>query len=172
MASGTRSQVARATSVGILVEEAENSCASDEQCHPDSDSTDSDLSSLPDPDEESSIQADNPVTTNVSDSLSKEELMRILIEERRRNDEERREDRQAIRQFMETMAQCNNDSTATSSKPTIYKMQDPLRYNGGSSELKAFLRALRSNFDSHPHLFPRKGADFVQYAVTRLGTWK
>ena len=98
--------------------------------------------------------------------------MRILIEERRRNDEERCEDRQAIRQFMETMAQRNNDNAATSSKPTIYKMQDPLRYNGGSSELKAFLRALRSNFDSHPHLFPRRARGFRAVCGHRLGTWK
>ena len=68
-----------------------------------------------------------------------------------------------------------NAGTANVAAPTrtvLYKMQDPPRYNGGHKELKRFLQALRANFASHSHLFPKGGPDHVQYAVTRLGTWK
>ena len=62
-----------------------------------------------------------------------------------------------------------NASTANivaPSRTVLYKMQDPLRYNGGHKELKRFLQALCANFTSHSHLFTTGGSDHVQYAVT------
>jgi len=50
----------------------------------------------------------------------------------------------------------------------IYKMVDPVRFCGGAKELDRFLDALRSNFNSHSHLFPPGGPDHVKYAISLL----
>jgi hypothetical protein len=60
------------------------------------------------------------------------------------------------------------------SEPTqlkIFKMVDPVRYCGGAKELDKFLESLRSNFDSHKHLFPKGGPDRVKYVISFLDTW-
>ena len=59
----------------------------------------------------------------------------------------------------------------TGPRPNIYKMVDPVRYCGGAKELDRFLDALRSNFNSHGHLFPRGGPDHVKYAISLLDAW-
>jgi len=56
-------------------------------------------------------------------------------------------------------------------RPNIYTMVDPVRYCGGSKELDPFLDALRSNFNSHGHLFPPGGPDHVKYANSHLDAW-
>jgi len=52
----------------------------------------------------------------------------------------------------------------------IFKMVYPVRYCGGVKELDKFLECLRSNFDSHKHLFPKGGPDWVKYAIFFLDT--
>jgi len=56
-------------------------------------------------------------------------------------------------------------------RPNIYKTVDPVRFSGGAKELDRFLDALRSNFNSHRHLFPRGGPDHVKYAISLLDAW-
>jgi hypothetical protein len=63
----------------------------------------------------------------------------------------------------------NENSVPTQSK--IFKMVDPVRYCEGAKELDKFLESLRSNFDSHKHLFPNGGPDRVKYAISFLNTW-
>jgi len=60
------------------------------------------------------------------------------------------------------------ERSTVGSRPNIYKMVDPVRFCGGAKELDGFLDALRSNFNSHSHLFPRGGADHVKYAISLL----
>jgi len=62
----------------------------------------------------------------------------------------------------------NNTSEPTQSK--IFKMVDPVWCWGGAKELYEFLESLRSNFDSHNHLFPKGGPDRVNYAISFLDT--
>jgi hypothetical protein len=47
-------------------------------------------------------------------------------------------------------------------RPNIYKLVDPVRFCGGAKELDRFLDALRSNLNSHGHLFPRGGPDHAK----------
>jgi hypothetical protein len=56
-------------------------------------------------------------------------------------------------------------------RPNIYKMVDPVRYCGGAKELDQFLDALRSNFNSHGHLFSCGGPDHAIYAISHLDAW-
>jgi hypothetical protein len=56
-------------------------------------------------------------------------------------------------------------------RPNIYKMVDPLRYCGSANELDRFLDALRSNFNSHGHLFPCGRPDYVKYTISLLDAW-
>jgi hypothetical protein len=63
------------------------------------------------------------------------------------------------------------ERSTTGPTQNIYKMVDPVRYCGGAKELDRFLDALRSNFNSHGHLFPRGGPDHVKYAISLLDSW-
>jgi hypothetical protein len=63
----------------------------------------------------------------------------------------------------------NETSEPTQSK--IFKMVDPVRYCGRAKELDKFLESLRSNFNSHKHLFPKGGPERVKYAISFLDTW-
>jgi hypothetical protein len=56
-------------------------------------------------------------------------------------------------------------------RANIYKMVDPVRFCGGAKELDRFLDTLRSNFNSHGHLFPHGGPDYVKYAISLLHGW-
>jgi hypothetical protein len=56
-------------------------------------------------------------------------------------------------------------------RPNISKMVDPVRFCGGAKELDQFLDSLRSNFNSHSHLFPHGGPDHVKYAFSLLDAW-
>jgi hypothetical protein len=51
-------------------------------------------------------------------------------------------------------------------------MVDPVRYCSGAKELDRFLDALRSNLNSHGHLFPRGGPDHVKSAISHLDAWR
>jgi hypothetical protein len=61
--------------------------------------------------------------------------------------------------------------TTTLAKPKIFDMVSPMRFCGRAKELDKFLDALRSNFNSHKHLFPRGGPDQVHYAISLLDSW-
>jgi len=67
-------------------------------------------------------------------------------------------------------AECTKRSTV-GPRPNIYNMVDPVRFCGGAKELDRFLDALRSNFNSHGHLFPRGGPDHVKYTISLLDAW-
>jgi hypothetical protein len=56
-------------------------------------------------------------------------------------------------------------------KTKIFDMTHPERYCGGAKELDNFLDTLRSNFQSHAHLFPHGDPDKVKYAASLLSTW-
>jgi len=56
-------------------------------------------------------------------------------------------------------------------KTKIFDMTHPEWYCGGGKELDNFLDTLRSNFQSHVHLFPHRDPDKVQYTVSFLSTW-
>jgi hypothetical protein len=53
----------------------------------------------------------------------------------------------------------------------IYQMVDPVKYCSGAKELDRFLDALRSNFNSDGHLFPRGRPDPVKSASSLLDPW-
>jgi hypothetical protein len=50
-------------------------------------------------------------------------------------------------------------------------MNDPVRHCSGAKGLDQYLEALRSNFNSHDHLFPRGGPDHVTYMISLLDAW-
>jgi hypothetical protein len=50
-------------------------------------------------------------------------------------------------------------------------MTHPERYCGGAKELDNFLNTLKSNFQSHRHLFPHGDPDEVKYAASLLSMW-
>ena len=56
-------------------------------------------------------------------------------------------------------------------KTNIFNMTHLERYCGGAKELDIFLDTLRSNFQSHAHLFPHGDPDKVKYAASLLTTW-
>jgi hypothetical protein len=56
-------------------------------------------------------------------------------------------------------------------KTKIFDMTHPERYCGGAKELDNFLDTLRSNFQSHTHLFPHRDPDKVKYSASLLSTW-
>jgi hypothetical protein len=70
-------------------------------------------------------------------------------------------------QWAAECAECAERSIA-GPRLNIYKMVDPVRYCGGAQELDPLLDALRSNFNSHGHLFPRCGPDHVKYVISLL----
>jgi hypothetical protein len=53
----------------------------------------------------------------------------------------------------------------------MFKMVDPIRFSGGAQELDGFLDSLRSNSNSHGHLFPRGGPNHIKYAISLLDSW-
>jgi hypothetical protein len=57
-------------------------------------------------------------------------------------------------------------------KMKIFHMTHPERYCGRAKEVDNFLDALRSNFQSHAHLFPHGDPDKVKYAASLLSMWK
>ena len=63
------------------------------------------------------------------------------------------------------------ERSITGPRPNIHKMVDPARYCGGAKELDRFLDALRSNINSHGHLFARGGPDHVKYTIPLLDPW-
>jgi len=73
-------------------------------------------------------------------------------------------------QWAAKCAECAKWSTVG---PTlnIYKMVDPVRYCGGVKELDWFLDALRLNFNSQGHLFPRGGPDHIKYVISLPDAW-
>jgi len=60
--------------------------------------------------------------------------------------------------------------SSTSHVTDKFKMAQPKRYCGGDRELETYLGSLRSNFQTHKHLF-HDDMDKVQYALDHLGSW-
>jgi hypothetical protein len=56
-------------------------------------------------------------------------------------------------------------------KTKIFDMAHPERYCSGAKELDNILDTLRSNYESHPHLFPHRDSDKAKYAASLLSTW-
>ena len=56
-------------------------------------------------------------------------------------------------------------------KTKIFDMTHPERCCGGVTYLDNFLDTLRSNFQSHAHLFPHGVPNKVKYAASLLSTW-
>ena len=73
-------------------------------------------------------------------------------------------------QWAAESAECTERSTI-GSRPNIYKLVDPVRFCGGAKKLDRFLDALRSNFNSHGHIFPHCGPHQVNYAISLLDAW-
>jgi hypothetical protein len=73
-------------------------------------------------------------------------------------------------QWAAERAECTEGSTV-GARPNISEMVDPVRFCSGAKELDRFLDALRSNFNSHGHLFPRGGPDHVKYVSSLLDSW-
>jgi len=67
-------------------------------------------------------------------------------------------------------AQCAKQNTA-GPRPNIYNMVDPIRYYGSAQELHQFLDRLRSNINSHSHLFPGSASDHVGYTISVPDAW-
>jgi hypothetical protein len=67
-------------------------------------------------------------------------------------------------------AQCAKQNTA-GPRPNIYNMVDPIRYYGSAQELHQCLGRLRSNVNSHSHLFPASGFDDVEYTISVPDSW-
>jgi len=56
-------------------------------------------------------------------------------------------------------------------KTKMFDMTHPEQYCTGAKELDNYLDTLRSNFQSHVHLFPHRDPDKVKYAASLLITW-
>jgi hypothetical protein len=88
-------------------------------------------------------------------------LLKLLFEQQAEWKEERT---RMLSELDRSRATQRPENAGNQSK--IFKMVDPLRYCGGAKELDKFLETLRSNIDSHKHLFPRGDPDEVKYAVS------
>jgi hypothetical protein len=75
-----------------------------------------------------------------------------------------------------TLDQCAAEHTKRTKRSTVclnlnsYKMIDPVRFCGCAKELDRFLDLLRSNFNSHGHLFPSGGPNQFKYVIPLLDT--
>ena len=65
---------------------------------------------------------------------------------------------------------CRESIRPEATKTKIFNMTHPERYCGGAEDLDNFLDTLRSNFQSHAHLFPHGDRDKVKYAASLLST--
>jgi chemotaxis protein histidine kinase CheA len=94
-------------------------------------------------------------------------LLKLLFEQQAEWKEERT---QMLAEFDRSRPTERNE-TSEPTKSKIFKMVDPVRYCCGAKELDKFLESLRSNFDSHKHLFPKGGPNRIKYAISFLETW-
>jgi len=81
--------------------------------------------------------------------------------ERERMDAEHEQMATERDQWAAEHAECTKRITV-GPRPNIYKIFDFVRFCGGAKALNRFLDALRSNFNSHGHLFPCSGPDHFE----------
>jgi len=94
-------------------------------------------------------------------------LLKLLFERQA----EWKEQRTRMLAVLDRSRPTERNETSEPTQLKIFKMVDPVRYCGGAKEFDKFLESLRSNFDSHKHLFPKGGPDLVKYAISFLDTW-